>query len=118
MKIITVNINQVALKDPQKICLLNDDFYKKCSRYLGFLTKEVAVFFQSQGFRQVSTESSMTKATFLFNHQKNWWKITNVLPQEMVKNSISFFTVEVSDEKVVDVQALFKKLKIPIQAIA
>ncbi len=118
MKIITININQLALQDPLKICLGSDTFYKKCSRYLGKLTKEIALFYESQGFEQVSVDSSTMDATFLFHKEKHWWKITNFLPVEMEKSSKAFLTLEFSESALLYVQALLTQLKIPRVAIS
>ncbi len=117
MNVIKININRLALQDPLKICLVNDDFYKKCSRYIGHLTTQITLFYQTLGYRQASVESSLTKATILFNKEKKWIRITNVLPVEMVKSSIAWVTFEVEEQDVVSAQALLKKLKVPRNAV-
>lgn len=117
MDVIKINVNCLALQDPLKICMISDEFHKKCSRYIGHLTTEISLFYQTLRYRQVSVESSLTKATILFHKEKKWLRITSVLPIVMVSSSLAWLTFEVEAADVIFAQALLKKLKVSQNAI-
>ena len=64
---LSVDIKKLAKVDPFKLMKKGDNFYKVCSRYLGFLTKRIDVWLKAEGYRLISTSTTDIKtATYYY----------------------------------------------------
>lgn len=115
---LVINISKLAERDFLHICKHNDTLYKKCSRYLGFLTTKVRELFLAEGYRQVSTNSSLTKVIFLFSKGGLFRQIKNSLSNISQKPVTASLSVVVENEALVRVEALFKQTGIPKKVVS
>lgn len=112
---ISVDITSFSEKDPFKICLPTDSTYKKSSRCVGRLTRELKTRWEANGFTPLATQSGSEKVIFFFQKGNMRRKIENVLAADGSKASV---TVEIESEKAAETEALLKFLKVPRAAIS
>ena len=115
MKLI-IDVNGLAGVDYLKLAKTKDTLYKRCSRYIGHLVKNISVQLQAEGYEKQSVSSSLEYTNFRFSNGK----ITRILTERLsykppVKASVE---VEVSTENLAQMQAFLKSIKIPGKVIS
>ena len=113
-----IDITTFAEDDPLKITKENDSFYKKCSRYMGFLEERLDSFLSTQGFTRISTESSLTTVGYLYQKRKMRRSIKGNFSLEMNPSQICSLSIEVEEKELVAIEAFLKMLRIPKKAIS
>ena len=97
-----------------------DNFYKVCSRYLGFLTKRIDVWLKAEGYRLISTSTTDIKtATYYYRKDSLEAYIKQILAlkdDDLKKLEVKYsvIVVKVNNKKeLIELEALIKSLKIP-----
>ena len=82
---LAIDINKLAQKDPLRLSKAGDSLHKVCSRYLGYLTEKMVQYFTVKGYSRISTNSSLTVATFVFKKEIKLAKflLTDLLPKRL-----------------------------------
>jgi len=114
-----ININQVVLVDPQKICHTSDNFYKKSSRYLGYYTDKLIEYFTKNKYRVLYTEYGTNRGRYVLvsDEISGTIKIEQFLFED--SKVPSELRVIFEDELLLTgIAALFGNLKTPKAAIA
>lgn len=115
--IVTININQVVLRDPLKINPPNDSFYIKSLRYMGKISQAIETLFEAEGFKLVARNSAARNVTYLYKNQGIYRKLEWVPCKEEEKDPQPLLKIILDKNKLASVLALLKQIKVPNSAI-
>lgn len=90
--------------------------YEKYSTYLAFLNTKVREYFKVKGYLPSGTNTSSDSVTYLFSKGKSLRVIINKLGNTTPPSA--YFSVELEKDGLVEIEALFKSLKIPSSLIS
>lgn len=114
---ITININQVVLRDPLRINLPNDSFYIKSLRYMGKITTAIETFFEAEKFRLAARNSASRSITYLYKNNETYRKIEWIPSKEEEKEPKPLLRITLGHDRLINLLALLKKIKTPDSAI-